>query len=137
MAPRVLAPKLIQVRAADEGHLLECPHCIKERIRRRQVLERVQKIVGPHGLRFKGTIELVIEIVKTMLILALLTIPMLLLAVASACCRARKNKSALEEDLEHMTAVSPRALAERMPEAPTDKPHAVAYRTRRRSQLAS
>lgn len=138
MAPRTLTPKLIQIQPASEvwvpaSHPLVCPHCIKERIRKRQV---VDKIMASNATWFKGVIVLIIEIVKSTMMLLALTIPLLVLLAASACCKARK-KSPLEEDLDSMAVVSPRVLAERMPEPPTDMPAARRTRLRRRTQLAS
>lgn len=147
MAPRVLTSKLIHVQPAREApaHTLTCPHCIRQRIRERKFIDRM---MSSSVLQFKGVIILTIAVVKTMTLLLVLSVPLVVLLAASMCCGSRKNKSALEEGLEHMTAMSPRALAARMPEAPTSlptddlcaqSPTAIAHRTRlrRRSKFAS
>lgn len=89
-----------------------------------------------------------------MALLLAFAVPLVVLLAMTACCGTRKNKSRLEEDLDNMVAMSPLALAARMPEAPahteaTDaaqarpalgystSPIATRTRIRRRSRLAS
>ncbi len=78
-----------------------------------------------------------------MALLLAFSVPLVVVLALSACCGTRKKRSQLEEDLDNMVAMSPKALAARMPEAPTratsysSSPIATRTRIRRRSRIAS
>lgn len=130
---RPLTPRLIHIQPAlaivadDNPHYRACWRCW-----------------------YKGLVWWTIDSLGMMVLLLAFAVPLVVLLALTACCGTRKNKSQLEEDLDNMVIMSPKALAARMPEAPTQatrqrwpapgystSPIATRTRIRRRSQIAS
>lgn len=93
--------------------------------------------------RYKDLMWWTIDSVRMVALLLAFSVPLVVLLAMTACCGTRKKRSQLEDDLDSMIAMSPKALATRMPKAPTSTPSyssspiATRTRIRRRIRIAS